>query len=46
MGVYKSFGFHIGCDLNHFRLFSESDINAFLIAKKEYWDKDENLKLI
>lgn len=46
MGVYKSFGFHIGCDLNHFRLFSESDIESFLTAKKEYWEWDENLKLI
>lgn len=46
MGVYKSFGFHIGCDLNHFRLFSEKDIEDFLIAKKEYWEWDENLKLV
>lgn len=46
MGVYKSFGFNIGCDLNHFRLFSEDDIQALLTAKAEYWDKDTNLTLI
>lgn len=46
MGVYKSFGFNIGCDLNHFRLFSEKDIDVLLTASKEYWNEDENLKLI
>lgn len=46
MGVYKSFGFNIGCDLNHFRLYDENDINTLLIAKQEYWDIDKNLKLI
>lgn len=46
MGVYKSFGFNIGCDLNHFRLFSEQDISILLQGKKDYWDLDENLKLI
>lgn len=46
MGVYKSFGFNIGCDLNHFLLFSEEDISSLLDAKKEYWDGDNNLTLI
>lgn len=46
MGIYKSFGFNIGCDLNHFLLFSEDDINALLKAKKDYWDHDYNLTLI
>lgn len=46
MGVYKSFGFNIGCDLNHFRLFSEQDIHVLLRAKKDYWDFDDNLKLV
>ena len=46
MGVYKSFGFNMGCDLNHFRLFSEQDISTLLEGKKDYWDWDENLKLI
>jgi len=46
MGVYKSFGFNIGCDLNHFKLYSEEDIKHLLYMKTTYWDKDENLKLI
>lgn len=46
MGVYKSFGFNIGCDLNHFRLFSEADIASLLEGKKDYWDWDDNLKLV
>ena len=46
MGVYKSFGFNIGCDLNHFRLFSENDIETLLEAKKDYWDMDKNLTLL
>lgn len=39
-GLYKPFGFNIGCDLNHFRLFDENDIQKFLNMKKEFWDKD------
>lgn len=46
MGLYKSFGFNIGCDLNHFRLYSEEDIKRLLYMKNTYWDKDENLKLV
>lgn len=46
MGIYKSFGFNIGCDLNNYRLYSEKDISNLLIKKNKYWDKDENLKLI
>ena len=46
-GLYKSFGFNIGCDLNHFRLFSEKDILKMIEMKNCYWDKDrfKNLKL-
>ena len=46
MGLYKSFGFNIGCDLNNYQLYSESDILHLLNKKQKYWDKDENLKLI
>lgn len=45
MGIYKSFGFNIGCDLNHFRLYSEKDIGFLMYMKNIYWDRDENLKL-
>lgn len=44
-GIYKSFGFNIGCDLNHFRLYSTEDIQFLLYLKKDFWDKDENVKL-
>lgn len=46
MGVYKSFGFHIGCDVNNYSLCSEEDIKDFLKQKAQCWDKDKNLKLI
>ena len=42
-GLYKPYGFNIGCDLNHFYLFTEKDIQKFLDMKARYWDKDENL---
>ncbi len=45
-GIYKSFGFNVGCDLSHFRLLSENDINSYLYMKEKYWDEDENLKLM
>ena len=45
MGIYKCFGFNIGCDLNHFRLYSENDINHLINMKNKYWDRDENLNL-
>ncbi|MBQ7308381.1 MAG: metallophosphoesterase [Clostridia bacterium] len=46
MGLYKSFGFNIGCDLNNYELYSEQDINLLLLKKTKYWDNDQNLKLI
>ena len=45
-GIYKSFGFHIGCDMNHFKLFSEEDIKMLLKCKEEYWQFDKNLTLV
>ena len=44
-GLYKPFGINIGCDLNHFRLFSEKDIEFFLKLKQEHWDNDKNLNM-
>ena len=46
MGLYKSFGFNIGCDLNNYLLYSENDIKDFIQRKQDIWDKDKNLKLI
>ena len=44
-GLYKPFGFNIGCDLNHFKLYSEKDIEFMIEMKKKYWDKDRNLNM-
>ena len=44
-GLYKPFGFNIGCDLNHFRLYSEKDIEFMLFMKNKYWDNDKNLNM-
>ena len=44
-GLYKPFGFNIGCDLNHFRLYDENDIQFLLDMKSKYWDKDKNLNM-
>ena len=46
MGLFKSFGFNIGCDLNNYKLYSEKDINSLLQKKENFWDKDENLSLL
>ena len=43
-GLYKPYGFNIGCDLNHFRLYDENNIKKFLTMKKEYWDKNISLQ--
>lgn len=45
-GLYKPFGLNIGCDLNHFRLYSEGDIKHMLNMKEKYWDNDKNLNMI
>ena len=44
-GLYKPFGFNIGCDLNFFRLYSQKDILHLIYMKNTYWDKDKNLHL-
>ena len=44
-GIYKPFGFNIGCDLNHFRLYSEQDITHLISMKNNYWDNDKNIHM-
>ena len=39
-GLWKPFGFNVGVDLNHFRLFGEDDIRNLLEQKRSYWDHD------
>ena len=46
MGQYKTFGFNIGCDLNNYQLYSEKDIMKLVEKKHQYWDKDQNLRLV
>jgi len=43
-GIYREFGFNVGCDLNHFRLYSEQDIFHLIDMKNRFWDKDKNIK--
>lgn len=45
-GLYKPCGFNVGCDLNHFRLYSEKDIEFLLSMKAKYWDSDKHLNLV
>lgn len=44
-GLWKSYGLNVGCDLNHFKLYSEKDILKLLKHKEDYWDKDENVTM-
>ena len=44
-GLYRPFGINVGCDLNHFKLYSENDILRLLKLKHTYWDIDQNLNL-
>lgn len=41
-GLWKPFGINVGVDINHFRLFSEIDIELLLWQKENYWDKDKD----
>lgn len=44
-GLYKPWGINIGCDLNHFRLYSETDIDFLFKMKNKYWDTDKNVNI-
>jgi len=44
-GLYRPFGFNVGCDINHFRLYSEADIFHLIDLKKKFWDKDKHLNM-
>lgn len=45
LGLYRPFGFNIGCDLNHFHPYSEQDISHLMTMKSKYWDKDKSLNM-
>lgn len=42
-GLFKPFGINVGCDLNHFFLFSEDEIFRLLQQKKDFWEKDKEV---
>ena len=42
-GLWRSYGFNVGTDLNHFRLFNDQDVLALLAQKKDYWDHDPDI---
>lgn len=42
-GLWKPFGLNVGCDMNHFFLFSANEIMQLLRDKENYWDSDENV---
>lgn len=42
-GLWKPYGLNVGCDLNHFRLFSEAEILRLLEMKNMYWDNDPDV---
>ncbi len=43
LGLWRPYGFNVGVDLNHFKLFSEDDIVYLLGQKKKYWDIDPDI---
>ena len=45
-GIYHPYGLCISCDLNHFRLFTEEMIFAYLKRKTDYWEADENCNYV
>jgi len=45
-GIYKPFGLNVCCDLHHYRLLSQNDIQYLLEIKKNYWDNDQNINIM
>lgn len=43
LGIYRPYGFNVGVDLNHFRLFGDSDIKYLLGQKRDWWDSDPDV---
>jgi len=42
-GIYRPYGFNVGVDLNHFKLFGEEDIKMLLDQKVEFNDSDPSI---
>lgn len=43
-GLYKPFGLNVGCDLNHFKLFSDTEILRLKDEAAKYWDNDVDIR--
>ena len=45
-GLWKPYGLNVGCDLNHFFLYSQDEILRILELKNKWWDNDvDNLEM-
>lgn len=42
-GLWRPYGFNVGVDLNHFRLYSNLDIMNLLEQKRDYLDNDPDI---
>ena len=45
-GLYHPYGLCVSTDLNHFRLYTEEEIEAYLVRKHDYWECDDNTNYI
>lgn len=43
IGLWRPYGFNVGVDINHFRLFGDSDIKFLLEQKRNFWDSDPDV---
>lgn len=39
-GVWRLYGLNVGVDLNHFRLYKDTDITNLMEQKRRWWDSD------
>lgn len=45
-GLWKPYGLNVGCDLNHFYLYTVAEIQRLIELKNMWWDKDvDNLSM-
>ena len=44
-GIYRPYGFNIGLDTNHYRMFSEDDIMRLYSDARNFWDSCEEMQI-
>lgn len=42
-GIFKPYGLNVGCDISHFRLISENNLEYWLQQKRDFWDDDPDI---